>query len=96
MTDITPCWAFVNKLTPAEQLQKVLEEVGEINTALRDYQDDPEDSIKFGALAEEIVDAQVALETRLAIVGLDAEGRDAVRGTVYEKNLKREYYKRAY
>lgn len=91
MTEIKPCWAFVNA-TPEEQTAKIMEEVSEVYEALKEYNRHPDSTEAFGQLVEEIVDVQVAMETFLAILGLDEEGRDAVRAKIYVKNLKRGYY----
>ncbi len=93
MTEIKPCLAFINA-TPEEQTAKIMEEVSEVYEALKAYNKNPESTEKFGQLVEEIVDVQVAMETFLAILGLDEEGRDAVRAKIYIKNLERGYYDR--
>jgi hypothetical protein len=43
-------------------------------------------------LAEELVDVKMSAETMLAILGLDADQRNAIRLQVIEKNRVRHYY----
>lgn len=91
MTELKPCYAFINA-TLWEQYNKLAEELDEVRNALMAYENSPEDTARLGALVEETVDIQIAAETFLAIVGLDDEGRDAARAVAYAKNKARGYY----
>lgn len=93
MTEIKPCYAFMGA-SPKEQAAKITEEIGEVFEALKEYNQEPESIEKFGNLVDGIVDVQVAMETLLLILGLDAEGRDAVRARIYKKNRRRGYYEK--
>ncbi len=93
MTELRPCYAFVNR-TIREQFEKILEEVEELRAAIDEYEVDEMNNGKFGHMVEEAVDIQYAVETFLKIADLDAEGRDAVRAVVYAKDDKRGYFKK--
>ena len=93
MTELRPCYAFTNN-TLQQQFEKILEELEELRTAIKEYEADSGNTEKFGHMVEEAVDIQYAVETFLKIADLDAEGRDAVRAVVYAKDDKRGYFKK--
>lgn len=58
----TPCFRFVNA-KPEEQIEKLKEELAEVQEALAAYQENPDDSKAFIHLLVEILDVQACAET---------------------------------